>query len=53
MIIEITKENINEINNSFIDISEILNEFENNPFAKVLVYKENEEVLYKTGFFIR
>ena len=45
MIIELTKENISEIDNSFINASEILNEFENNPFAKILIYKENEKVI--------
>ena len=45
MIIELTSENISEIANSFIDISTILNEFENNPFAKYLIYKENDKVI--------
>ena len=45
MIIELTKDNISEIDNSFINVSEILNEFENNPFAKILIYKENEKVI--------
>ena len=45
MIIELTKDNISEIDNSFINVSEILNEFENNPFAKILIYKVNEKVI--------
>ena len=45
MIIELTKDNINEIENSFIDIEEIENEFNSNPFAKILIYKENNIVI--------
>lgn len=45
MIIELTKENISEIENTFIDVSEVVNEFENNPFAKYLIYKEKEQVI--------
>lgn len=45
MIIELTKDNINEIKESFINISEILNEFQNNPFAKILIYKEENKVI--------
>lgn len=45
MITELTKDNINEIENSFINASEVLNEFENNPFAKYLIYKENDKVI--------
>lgn len=45
MIIELTKDNISEIENTFISISEILNEFKNNPFAKILIYKEDDKVI--------
>lgn len=45
MIIELTKDNISEITNSFLNVSEILNEFKNNPFAKILIYKENDIVI--------
>ena len=45
MIIELTKDNINEIENSFIDIEKIKNEFNSNPFAKILIYKENNIVI--------
>ena len=45
MIIELTKDNMGEIENSFINISKILNEFENNPFAKILIYKEDGKVI--------
>ena len=45
MIIELTKDNISEIENTFINTLEVLNEFENNPFAKYLIYKEGEQVI--------
>ena len=45
MIIELTKEDIKVIENSFIDVSEVINEFENNPFAKILIYKEEKQVI--------
>lgn len=45
MIFELTKDNINEIKESFINALEVLNEFENNPFAKYLIYKENDEII--------
>lgn len=45
MIIEINKNNIDLINNSFISKKYILNELENNPFAKILILKENNEVI--------
>ena len=45
MIIELTKENLEEISNSFIDKSEVINELNNNPFAKYLIYKENNQVI--------
>lgn len=45
MIIELTKENLHEVNNSFLSIEEIEREFDNNPFAKYLVYKEEENVI--------
>lgn len=45
MIFELTKGNINEIEKTFIDLSEVLNEFENNPFAKYLIYKENDKII--------
>ena len=45
MIFELTKQNINEIENTFINISDVLNEFENNPFAKYLIYKEENKVI--------
>ena len=44
MIIEINKNNIDLINNSFISKEYILNELENNPFAKILILKENDEI---------
>lgn len=45
MIIELTKDNISEIDNTFINVKEVLNEFEHNPFAKYLLYKENGQVI--------
>lgn len=45
MIIELTKDNISEIENTFINISGVINEFENNPFAKYLIYKEDGKVI--------
>ena len=45
MIEELKQENIELINTSFIDKEFLLNEFNNNPFAKVLVYIENNTVL--------
>ncbi len=45
MIIELTKNNIKEIENSFLSADEIKKEFKNNPFAKYLILKENDEVI--------
>jgi len=45
MIIEINKDNISELNNSFINQELITNELNNNPFAKILVLKENNEII--------
>ena len=45
MFIEITKNNINELNNSFLNKEEVLNDLENNPFGKYLIYKEKDEVI--------
>ncbi|MBE6157524.1 MAG: GNAT family N-acetyltransferase [Firmicutes bacterium] len=45
MIKELTKENINIINNSFLNKDEIIHEFENNPFAKILIYLDNDEII--------
>ena len=45
MIYELTKQNINEIENTFINITDVLNELENNPFAKYLIYKEENKVI--------
>ena len=45
MIIEIDKNNISIIDNSFINKEEIINELNSNPFAKILVLKENNEII--------
>ena len=43
MIIEITKDNIEELENTFFNKEELISEFDNNPFAKVLALKEEED----------
>lgn len=45
MILELTKENIGIIKGSFLKEAEIIHEFENNPFGKYLIYKENNQVI--------
>lgn len=45
MIIELTKENLAELNNSILDVSLLKQELENNPFAKVLLYKEQDQII--------
>lgn len=45
MIIEITKKNIEELENTFFNKEEIISEFDNNPFAKVLVLKEENVII--------
>ena len=45
MIIEITKDNIEELENTFFNKEEIISEFDNNPFAKVLALKEEDVVI--------
>lgn len=45
MIIEITKNNIEELENTFFSKEELISEFENNPFAKVLVLKEKDVII--------
>lgn len=45
MIIELKKENIEMIDNTFIDKDFVIDELENNPFAKILVLIENNEVI--------
>ena len=45
MIIELTKDNLEEIDNSFIEKKTIEEELQNNPFAKILILKENDEVI--------
>lgn len=45
MIFELTKKNLNEIDNSFIAIDVLKNELDSNPFAKVLVLKEKSEII--------
>lgn len=45
MIENLTKSNIDIINNTFINKESILKEFEKNPYARCLIYIENKEVL--------
>ena len=45
MIIEITKNNIKELENTFFDKEELISEFDNNPFAKVLALKEDDLII--------
>ncbi|MBQ8534115.1 MAG: GNAT family N-acetyltransferase [Bacilli bacterium] len=45
MIIEITKDNIEELENTFFNKEELISEFDNNPFAKVLALKEEDVVI--------
>ena len=45
MIIEITKNNIEELENTFFNKEELISEFDNNPFAKVLALKEENVII--------
>ena len=45
MIIELTKDNIDLLNKSFINKEYMVNEFENNPFIKVLLLIENNIII--------
>lgn len=45
MVKELTKENLDIINDSFIDKDYLLNEFNNNPFIKVLLLVESSKVI--------
>ena len=46
MILEITKNNLEELKGSFLFMEEIKKELENNPFAKILVLKEEKVIGY-------
>jgi len=45
MFIDINKDNINEIDNSFINKEELINDLSNNPFGHYMILKENNEVI--------
>ena len=45
MIIEINKDNIKELANSFISTEYVEKELSNNPFGVFLILKENEEII--------
>lgn len=41
----ITEDNIEQLENSLLKKEEVLHELQNNPFAKYLVYKENNKII--------
>ena len=45
MIIEIDNNNIDIINNSFLDVDYIKNELKNNPYAKILILEDNKKII--------
>ncbi len=45
MIINLTKNNLDIIDNTFIDSKYIKNEFETNPFAKILLLQEQNNII--------
>ena len=45
MIIEVTKDNLKELNDSFFSIKWIEEEISNNPYDKFLLLKEHEEII--------
>ncbi len=45
MIVELKKENLNELEKSFLSLEEVKREIKNNPFAKYLLYKENNQII--------
>ena len=45
MIIEVTKDNLKELNESFFSKKWIEEELSNNPYAKLLLLKEQEEII--------
>ena len=45
MIIELTKENLSTIDNSFLTRQEVFNNLSNNPFGKYLILIEQNEVI--------
>lgn len=45
MIIELTKDNLSLINNSFLSTETVLKELESNPFSKYLILIEDNEII--------
>ena len=45
MFIEVNKDNINELDNSFIDKEIVLKDLESNPYGHYLILKENNEII--------
>ena len=46
MFIEITKDNLSEIKNSFINQNDLINDLNHNPFGHYLILKESEIIGY-------
>ena len=56
MVIELSKDNIDLIANSFLNKEEILANFKNNPFAKYLVLNESNKIIgyiYYSDIYVR
>lgn len=45
MVVELNNKNLSLLNNSFIDKDDVLKELSNNPFAKYLLYLEQDRVI--------
>ena len=45
MIIEVNKNNLYLLNNSFIDKKTVIDDLEKNPFGKLIILKENDEIV--------
>lgn len=45
MIEKVKLENIDKLDNSFIDLNYFKNEFENNPYAELMILKEKDEII--------
>lgn len=45
MISKLEKEELYKLENSFIDVEKIIDEFNNNPYAKILIYTDKNEII--------
>lgn len=45
MIVELTKNNLYELKNTLLNLAKLEQELANNPFAKVLLYKEENKIV--------